>query len=362
MGRLEEIAGRFALQGRIRSVEPLGNGLINDSYIVRTDGPDDYVLQRINTAVFRDVPLLQHNIEAVTRHIRAKLLAAGDPDADRKVLRFLPLRDAACTWYADGADAWRVSVYIRGSVTREEVSPYNAEQAGAAFGLFEAQLADLPEELGETIPDFHNLELRLRQLDEAVWADPLGRAAEPAVRELLEGMDRQRGRMCEAEELHRAGQLPKRNCHCDTKVSNVLFDGQGAVLCVIDLDTVMPSFIFSDYGDFLRTAANPVAEDEADLSLVDFDLEVFRAFTRGYLSTARSFLTPLEIRMLPYAVQRFPYMQAVRFLCDYIAGDTYYKIRYPDHNLVRARNQWRLLQRAQAKRPQLEEIIGEELP
>ena len=148
--------------------------------------------------------------------------------------------------------------------------------------------------------------------------------------------------MCKAERMHREGLLPKRICHCDTKVSNMLYDKDGKVLCVIDLDTVMPSFVFSDYGDFLRTAANKVAEDCPQIDQVEFDMEVYTAFTEGYLQSASGFLTDVEKDNLPYAVAMFPFMQAVRFLTDYINGDTYYKTAYSDHNLVRACNQMAL--------------------
>ena len=147
---------------------------------------------------------------------------------------------------------------------------------------------------------------------------------------------------CKAERLYREGKLPKRICHCDTKVNNMMFDKEGNVLCVIDLDTVMPSFVFSDYGDFLRTGANFVAEDDPDIEKVGFNEEIFESFTKGYLESAKSFLLPIEIENLPFAVALFPYMQCVRFLTDYINGDTYYKIKYPEHNLVRTKNQLQL--------------------
>ena len=159
--------------------------------------------------------------------------------------------------------------------------------------------------------------------------------------------------MCKAEQLHREGKLPKRVCHCDTKVNNMMFDDKGNVLCVIDLDTLMPSYVFSDFGDFLRTAANPVAEDSPEVEKVDFDMEIFKAFSRGYIRGTKSFLTPIEKENLPYAACLFPFMQAVRFFADYINGDTYYKTKYPEHNLVRTRNQMALFRSAMAKVPQM---------
>lgn len=164
--------------------------------------------------------------------------------------------------------------------------------------------------------------------------------------------------MCRGEQLYREGKLPKRICHCDTKVNNMLFDKDGNVLCVIDLDTVMPSFIFSDFGDFLRSAANTGAEDDKDLNNIDFNMEIFEAFTKGYLEGTKSFLLPIEKENLPYAAKLFPYMQTVRFLADYINGDTYYKIQYPEHNLVRTKAQWRLFECAERKENLMSDFIN----
>ncbi|MBQ9884734.1 MAG: aminoglycoside phosphotransferase family protein [Bacteroidaceae bacterium] len=342
-----EIVGHFQIEGTVVKVEPLGNGLINDTYKVTTAEADkpDYVLQRINHAIFQDVDLLQHNIEVVTAHIRQKLEESGTTDIDRKVLRFIPTASGK-TYYFDGTSYWRVMVFIPRAQTFETVNAAYSYDAGKAFGHFQAMLADLPEQLGETIPNFHNMEFRLQQLYEAVQADAAGRVKE--MQPYLDEIERRAAYMCQAEQLYREGRLPKRICHCDTKVNNMMFDENGEVLCVIDLDTVMPSFIFSDYGDFLRTAANTAAEDEPDLSKIGFNTEIYEAFSSGYLESASTFLTPLEKDLLPYAVALFPYMQCVRFLADYLNGDTYYKIQYPEHNLVRTRAQFRLLQCVEA--------------
>ena len=426
------ILAQFEIEGGVKEVKPLGNGLINDTYHVVTDGDaPDYVLQRINNAIFQDVDLLQHNIEVVTAHIRRKLEASGSDDIDRRVLQFVRTRSGK-TYYRDETDRywrimvyipdtitreaitpesahdcgkafgnfekmlvdvpeplgetipdfhnmelrmsqlreavkndaegrlaevrdifyewecdademcqaeryWRVMVYIPDTVTREAVTPESVYDCGKAFGNFEKMLVDVPEQMGETIPDFHNMELRMQQLREAVEKDAAGRLAE--VQDIVEELERDAEEMCQAERLYREGSLPKRICHCDTKVNNMLFDQDGQVRCVIDLDTVMPSFIFSDYGDFLRTGANFTAEDDPDLSRVGFNEATFKSFTTGYLESAREFLTPIEVELLPYAVALFPFMQCVRFLADYLNGDTYYKIKYPAHNLDRTRNQ-----------------------
>ena len=337
--RLQQTAAHFRLQGTVSNVSTLGNGLINDTFRVTTKEAEapDYVLQRINHHVFKHVELLQRNIEIVTRHIRQKLTEAGERDIERKVLQFMTA-DNGKTYYRDEEGCyWRMSVLIPRSYTYDEVTPPYSYEAGAAFGHFESMLTDIEEQLGETIPDFHNMELRLRQLSEAVAQDAAGRVKETG-RE-LDLIREHANDMCRAEVLHREGKLPKRICHCDTKVNNMLFDEDGKVLCVIDLDTVMPSFIFSDYGDFLRTAANTVAEDSPAFEQIQFREDIFQSFTRGFLLGTKPFITPLEVEMLPFAVALFPMMQAVRFLTDYLNGDTYYKTAYAQHNLVRTRNQ-----------------------
>ena len=271
MTDFNNVVSQFRINGIVESVSPIGNGLINETLRVSTIGKDtpDYILQRINDAVFTDVELLQHNIELVTSHIRQKLIQQEEQDVDRKCLQFIKTTDGR-TYYQDVYSRyWRMSVFIPDSVTKEEVNPD----------------------------------------------------------------------MCLAERLYRKGVLPKRTCHCDTKVNNMLFDTSGKVLCVIDLDTVMPSFIFSDYGDFLRTGANHVAEDSDNYQAVGLKEDIFKSFTEGYLSSAGSFLTEVETSHLPYAVALFPFMQCVRFLADYLNGDVYFKTKYAEHNLVRSRNQ-----------------------
>lgn len=358
MNKLQEVASKFAIPAEVVEIRPLGDGLINDTYYIETEaGKPDYVLQRINHNVFTNVDLLQDNIDKVTKHIRRKLEKAGEKDLDRKVLSLVPLKNSEKTYFFDGESYWRVTRFIEDSKTLKEVTPETARTAGEAFGNFQSMLVDIDSELGETIPDFHTMSFRLRQLREAVEADAAGRKEKVA--DLVAELERRAEKMCEPEKLFAEGKLPKRICHCDTKVNNMLFDKEGNVLCVIDLDTVMPSFIFSDYGDFLRTGACTTPEDEPETSKIDFDLSIFRAFTEGYLKSAGNFLTPVEEEWLPMAAAMFPYMQAVRFLADYLNGDTYFKVQYPEHNLVRTKAQIRLLEQVEAKLPEMAAIVAE---
>ena len=356
MNELFSIAGHFIDSKTIENIEPLGNGLINDTYKIMVQGQPKYVLQRINNAVFTDVDMLQNNIEAVTGHIRKKYEIQGVKDIGRRVLHFLTA-DTGKTYVFEDGKFWRVMDFIADSYTYEAVTPGYAYYAGRSFGDFESLLTDLEAPIGEIIPDFHNIEFRLRQLEDAVAEDRVGQMREVEVQDFVTKIRKAADRMCLGERLYREGKLPKRICHCDTKVNNMLFDKDGNVLCVIDLDTVMPSFVFSDFGDFLRSAANTGKEDDPDLDNIHFNMEIFEAFAKGYLEGTKSFLLPIEKENLPYAATLFPYMQAVRFLTDYINGNTYYKIQYPTHNLVRTRAQWKLYEEAVAHLDQMKQIL-----
>ena len=359
MQHLKNIVDQFNIRGTVESIKPLGNGLINDTYRVSTieDDAPDYVLQRINESIFTDVELLQRNIEAVTKHIRKQLIDEGADDIDRRVLSFMSTNNGKTYCRDAQGDCWRLSIFISDAVTVDTVNPEYSYHAGKAFGKFEAQVTDITDQLGETIPDFHNMELRLNQLRQAVKEDRAGRVA--GVKEFIDALEQYSDEMCLGERLFREGKLQKHVCHCDTKVNNMMFDKQGHVLCVIDLDTVMPSLFVSDYGDFLRTAANTMPEDSPEFDKIDFRMDIFEAFTRGYVESASAFLSPLEISLLPYAAELFPYMQAVRFLWDYLNGDHYWKCSYPEHNLVRAQNQWHLFLKAKEHEAAMKQFINQ---
>ena len=348
MENLIEIVSKFEISEKVAEVKPMGEGLINDTYKVfveKTDKPK-YVLQRINNAIFQDVDMLMDNINKVTTHLRKK---------NKNTLQFLKTKDDKL-YHFDGGKYWRVMVFVPDSITYQAVTPEYSYIAGKSFGEFESLLSDLKEPLGEIIPDFHNIEFRLKQLRDAVAEDRVGRVKE--VQYYLDEIFKREKKMTLGERLFREGKLPKRVCHCDTKVNNMLFDKDGNVMCIIDLDTVMPSFVFSDYGDFLRTAANTSAEDDPNLDNIDFNMDIFKAFTKGYLEGTKDFLLPIEKENLPYAAMLFPYMQTVRFLADYINGDTYYKIKYPEHNLIRTKAQWRLFEKAEEKEDIMKKNIG----
>lgn len=357
--QLLSILDNFQLEHKAAAAEPFGNGHINDTLKVTTeDGEVRYVLQRINHNIFTNVDMLQENIHIVTSHIREKLEQRGESDIDRKVLTFLPTKDGK-RYYFDGDSYWRVCLFIPRSKSYEEVTPELSYEAGKAFGDFQTMLSDIPEgTLGETIPDFHNMEFRLKQFHEAIEANPAGRLDE--VKWLVDELEKRAEAMCIQERLYREGKLRKRVNHCDTKVNNMMFDADtDKVLCVIDLDTVMPGFVLSDIGDFIRTGANTGAEDDENLDNVNVNMEIFKAYTRGYMEKAKAFLSPTEIRLLPYGGRLLTYMQTVRFLTDYINGDTYYKIHSPKHNLIRSKAQFKLLQSLEAHAEEMDRFMSQ---
>ena len=371
--QLLNILDQFQLDEKVVSAEPFGNGHINDTLKVTNEkGEIKYVLQRINHLIFTNVDMLQNNIHVVTTHIRKKLEEKGETDIDRKVLTFLPTKDGK-KYYFDGDSYWRVCLFIPRSKSYEEVTPELSYEAGKAFGDFQTMLSDIPEgTLGETIPDFHNMEFRLKQLRDAVATNAAGRVAEvqyyldeiekrlEEVKDLVEEIEKRAEAMCIQERLYREGQLKKRTNHCDTKVNNMMFDADNdKVLCVIDLDTVMPGFVLSDIGDFIRTGANTGAEDDENLDNVNVNMEIFKAYTRGYMEKAKAFLTPTEIKLLPYGGRLLTYMQTVRFLTDYINGDTYYKIHSPKHNLIRTKAQFKLLQSLEAHAEEMDQFMNQ---
>lgn len=352
-----QIASLFDIKGEPTNATTFGNGLINDTYRVETSSGNTYVVQRINTAIFKNPDSLQSNLLKISAHMRKLLSESGATDIDRKVLTPVLLK-AGGTYAISPIDdsVWRMTEFIPGSHSEENLTPEMARLTGEAFGDFHSYFSH-PEtpELEETIPNFHNIAFRISQLKEAAAADSAQRLQ--WVADIVDYLLSREEEMLMANRMHAAGTLPKRIAHCDTKVNNILFDENNQILCVIDLDTTMPGFVMSDFGDFIRTAGNTGAEDDEDLSRVGVNMEIFRNFAEGYLKSAK-FLTKEEKETLPFGAKLLTYMQTVRFLTDYLNGDTYYKIAYPEHNLVRTRAQLKLLTEIDAHFSEMQEIIN----
>ena len=334
----------------VKSIEEHGNGLINYTYKIITKSPEhpNFLLQMINKRVFKDVEGLQRNIKLITDHIRKKLEAEGCLDIDRRVLTPASILSNGAIkdyyWDSDG-NFWRLFVFIEDAHSYERMqNPQIAALAGKAFGKFHRQLLDFKsDDFCEVLPDFHNTPLRVKNLKTRVSEDPVGRLKE--VREEVDFLLSREKEYSKIAEMGSRGELPLRIIHQDTKFNNVLLDKNDHVLCVIDLDTVMHGYVCYDVGDAIRSGANRGEEDDENLDNVGLDIEIFKGFLEGYLSQTKDFLTRNEIETLAFGPGLLAYEQSVRFLDDYINGDKYYKYKtgFPQHNLVRARAQIKLL-------------------
>ena len=337
--RLLHIASQFVLEGEVESIEALGEGFINDTFVVRTAGDaPDYILQRKNHVVFPDVPGMMANIKAVTEHIKAKVA-----DPMRETLTIVPAKDGKL-YVEEGENYWAVCIYIPNTVTYERADSTSlAYQGGVGIGRFQSLLADYDKPLNETIKGFHNIRWRFEQWDATLAADPVGRVKE--VSQEIGWIESRRDEMLAFWARVESGEIPTRVTHNDTKISNILFDAAtGGVLCAIDLDTVMSSTSLNDFGDAIRSYANTGAEDDKCLERVEMSIDMFRAYAEGYLSEQRATMCESEKEWLAFSARYITFEQVLRFLMDYIDGDNYYKTAYADHNLVRARAQYKLLQ------------------
>jgi Ser/Thr protein kinase RdoA (MazF antagonist) len=356
------IAREFSLSGDVVTATPYGSGHINDTYKVDVKsavGPSRFVLQRINHHVFRRPDELMANVERVCAHAYAKLKHAGAPDAERRTLRLIPTKSGRA-WHIDASgNRWRCYHFIEGATGHDVVrSPEQAYAAAKSFGAFQSLLADLPGgRLHETIPDFHHTPSRFARFQRALAQDAHGRAA-LAVPEIAFALARAHEVGVVVDAL-RDGTLPERVTHNDTKLNNVLLDDitQEGV-CVIDLDTVMPGSVLYDFGDLVRTSTSPAAEDETDLSKVRMQFPMFEALVKGYLASAGGFLTPKEKELLPFAGKLITFEIGLRFLTDWLEGDTYFKIKRPTHNLDRARTQFKLVESIEAQLPAMQASVA----
>lgn len=337
------IAGQFQLDGAISSVEQLGEGFINDTYVIKTEGnASGYILQRKNKRVFSPIPAMMENIEKVCRHIRAKVEKAGG-DPLREAMTIIPARDGKLYFLDDYDEYWAVCLFIDNTIAYEAAeTPELAYAGGKGIGKFQSLVADLKEPLTDILPGFHNIRIRYEQWDKVLSKDPVGRKAK--VSREISWIEGRRKEMMDFWRLVEDGVIPTRVSHNDTKINNILFDRKGEVLCVIDLDTVLNSTVLNDFGDAIRYYTNTGKEDDVNLDNVSMDMEIFKAFARGYLEEARTFLTTKEIEYLAFSARYITYEQVLRFLMDYIDGDNYYKIKSAEHNLIRTQAQYKLLQ------------------
>jgi Ser/Thr protein kinase RdoA (MazF antagonist) len=350
---LLDIASNFRLAGRVRSVFPFGSGHINDTYKVLT-GEKSYLLQRVNQQVFMDVRGLTSNLIRVTNYLGDLI---EDNPKGKQVLNTIRTLNGTYFFIDDDANFWRMFDFVEGSISYDRTEDSDlATEGGTAFGWFIRSLNNFPiSTLVHTIPDFHNAEYRLANFKKAVEQNRAGRLEEAATD--VELAMKRAEEMLTIHRLGDEGKFPVRVTHNDTKINNVLFDNQKKWMCVIDLDTVMPGFVHFDFGDAIRTFTNAGSEDEKDLDKIYMKIDLFRAFSEGFLSEAKDVLTEEEIKYLAFSAKYIVWEQTIRFLTDFLNGDRYYKIKYPEHNLVRTRAQAKLLQSMEEQFGEMEAII-----
>lgn len=353
---LASIISNFQIKGSYLSGAPTGSGHINDSYLIRNSEKDapDYMLQWINNYIFKDVEGLMKNFLTVTLHIASKHKNDLTNDA---LLELVPAKDGKYYFMDAEGGYWRVFNYIKGSHVYDIVENKKiAYEGGKAFGKFLRELADIPvKSICETIPDFHNAEKRLDNFYLSVKADPENRVKDIAPE--LEFVRNRAEEILEIPRLQRQGSIPVRITHNDTKFNNILFDDFNRAICVVDLDTIMPGSALFDFGDAIRSGANTAAEDEKDLNLVSMNIEIFEAYAEGYLESTIGLLTKTEIDLLAFSARFITFVIGLRFLTDYIDGDPYYRTQYPEHNLVRAKVQFKLVESMEQQFDQMCEII-----
>lgn len=354
---LEKIANQFQLEGTVDRVEPMGEGFINETFIIYTKefSAPDYLLQRKNKRIFVNVPAMMANIVKVSNHIKAKVVANhGDPL--REAMTVIPAVDGKLYVLDEEEEYWAACIFISETITYQAAkTPELAYQGGKGIGLFQSMVADLNEPLTDILPGFHNIRYRFNQWDAVLAKDPVGRKAKLAKE--IEWIESRREEMLNFWKLVESGEIPTRVTHNDTKINNILFDKNGEVLCVIDLDTVLNSTCLNDFGDAMRFFTNTGKEDDENLDAVSCDLSIFEGFAEGYLSLAIQFLTKIELEYLAFSAKYITYEQVLRFLMDYIDGDNYYKIKSPEHNYQRTLAQYKLLTSMEEQYPEMCRIV-----
>ena len=351
---------RFNLEGEVTYCERYGAGHINDTYLVKTTangGNRKYILQRINNKIFTDVPRLMNNIKLVTE-FAANIVKERGGDPDREAMRLIPTKDGNVFW-TDGENYFRVYLFIEDSAAYQIAeNPEIFYQSAVAFGRFASMISDFDSSLlFESIPHFHDTKKRFNDLLNAIEENKAGRLNE--VKAEADFALARKGMTGEIVDKLASGEIPSRVTHNDTKLNNVLFDAKtNKALAVIDLDTIMPGSTCYDFGDSIRFGCNTAAEDEPDLDKVDFSLELFDVYAKGYLSELKGCLTASELENLPLGAIMMTYECGIRFLEDYLRGDVYFRTSREKHNLDRARVQFKLVSLMEKNLPEIKKIIA----
>ena len=354
---VRDVARHFQIYGEFRSAEPYGSGHINDTYCAifnQAGTVTRYILQRINHNIFKKPVSLMENIQRVTTHLAGKM--SGEPDFSRRVLTLIPVRNGLIYHHDEQGNYWRAYLFIEKAKTYDAVeSAGQAFEAARAYGRFQKLLADLPApRLHDTIPDFHHTPKRFAALVKAIENDAANRAGLAKAE-----IDFALQRAAIVDVLINA-KLPERVTHNDTKFNNVMLDDvTGEGVCVVDLDTLMPGLTLYDFGDMVRTTTSPAKEDELDLTRVAMQLPMFEALLKGYLTFAVDFLTPAEKRLLAFSGKLITFEIGLRFLTDFLGGDTYFKVHRNGHNLDRCRTQFKLVESIEHQEAQMNKLVEE---
>ena len=349
---MQDIISMFTLEGKAVRCIPYGSGHINQTWLVETDKPHRYILQKVNTGVFPNGAGLMNNIILVTDHLRKK-----DPDP-RHVLTLVPAKNGDLYISKDEKELWRVYEYVSGGICLDRAeTPADFRLSGLAFGEFQRKMADFPaEKLVEVIPGFHDTPKRYGAFHTAVREDRMNRAknVRPEIDFILE-REKTAGLLMN---LMREGSLPLRVTHNDTKLNNVMLDEKTRQpLCILDLDTVMPGLVANDFGESVRFGASTAAEDEPDTEKVHVDLKLYEAFAEGFLGACGTQLSETEKETLPDGARMMSLENGMRFLTDYLEGDTYFHIARPEHNLDRCRAQLALVREMETYEKQIRTMI-----
>lgn len=357
---MDEIFNVFDTGIQVKSIKPFGEGLINDTLRVINQDPNgsDYLLQRINHEVFKDVVGLMNNMQLVTNHLSEKISNSPIYSKSCRTLKIVPTKAGDSYYITSDGHYWRVVEFLKGYKSYEYVeTPDQAYQGAKAFGQFMCMLDDFPvATLKETIPGFHDIIRRLNTFQEVVSKNSFPDRVKECKEEISYVMEIA-NQMCIIENLRKSGKIQERVTHNDTKFNNVLLKEDFSSHCVIDLDTVMPGIVHYDFGDGVRTSAGTCEEDEKDLELVDINLDKFRAFAQGFLETSKDSLRSIELEHLALSAPLLAYIMGVRFLTDYLSGDIYYKIAHEKHNLIRAKCQLRFTKKMIDRLSEMSAII-----
>lgn len=361
MNRYKKIVENFLIEGELVEVKPFGSGHINETLLVSINNNnllEKYILRKINNHVFKDPEIVVLNTVYTINHIKNKMQELGESNYTHKKMNLLKTFNFQYYYKDLEGFYWCLFDFIDDAYTVDFVdNNEKAYQAAKAFGRFQKFMIDADiSKYQESIPNFHNLDKRLNDLDEALMLNPIGRVKKAS--EEIKIINNYRHLSTKIKRMKENNEIPTRITHNDTKINNVMFNKEtNKAQCVIDLDTVMPGTILFDFGDMVRTSTSPVEEDERDLSKVTMRLEIFESLLKGYLEELIDELEEVEIENLLYGAQVIVYEQAVRFLTDYLVGDLYYKVKYELHNLIRARNQFALLTSIEEQFNEMKEIL-----